>query len=75
MPRIALDLNQAEDQQKVKGQWKVAPGLVPGEPNEGLTARLLATPARMADYDDSGWRCAPTSGKVYPRASPSPGTG
>ncbi len=55
MPRIALDLNQAEDQQKVKGQWKVAPGLVPGEPNEGLTARLLATPARLADYDDSGW--------------------
>jgi gluconolactonase len=55
MPRIALDLNQAEDQQKVKGQWRVAPGLVPGEPNEGLTARLLATPARLADYDDSGW--------------------
>ncbi len=55
MPRIALDLNQAEDRQKVKGQWKVAPGLVPGEANEGLTARLLATPARLADYDDSGW--------------------
>ncbi len=55
MPRIALDLNQDEDRQKVKAQWKVAPGLVPGEPNEGLTARLLATPARLADYDDSGW--------------------
>ena len=55
MPRIALDLNQDEDRQKIKGQWKVAPGLVPGEPNEGLTARLLATPARLADYDDSGW--------------------
>ena len=55
MPRIALDLNQTEDRQKVNGQWKVAPGLVPGEANEGLTARLLATPARLADYDDSGW--------------------
>ena len=55
MPRIALDLNQAEDRQKIKGQWRVAPGLVPGQPNEGLTAQLLNTPARLADYDDSGW--------------------
>jgi hypothetical protein len=55
MPRVALDLNSAEDRQIVKGEWRVAPGLVPGEPNEGLTAQLLATPARLADYDDSGW--------------------
>ena len=55
MPRVALDLNKAEDRQKVKGQWRVAPGLVPGESNEGLTAQLLASPARLADYDDSGW--------------------
>ncbi len=55
MPRLVLDLNQATDQQKVGGQWKVATGLVPGEPNEGLTARLLASPARLADYDDSSW--------------------
>ena len=55
MPRVALDLNKAADRQKVHGQWKVAPGLVPGEPNEGLTAQLLASPARLADYDDSGW--------------------
>jgi hypothetical protein len=55
MPRVALDLNTAEDRQKVKGQWRVAPGLVPGEPNEGLTAQLLATPARLADFDDSHW--------------------
>ncbi len=55
MPRVVLDLNQATDQQKVGGQWKVATGLVPGEPNEGLTARLLASPARLADYDDSSW--------------------
>jgi hypothetical protein len=52
---MALDLNKAEDRQKVKGQWKVAPGLVPGEPNEGLTAQVLATPARLADFDDSRW--------------------
>jgi len=55
MPRVALDLNKAEDRQKVKGQWRVAPGLVPGEANEGLTAQLRGTPARLADYNDSGW--------------------
>ena len=55
MPRIALDLNQADDLQKVKGQWRLGPGLVPGEPNEGLKAQLLNTPARLADYDDSRW--------------------
>ena len=55
MPRFVLDLNQATDQEKVGGQWRVATGLVPGEPNEGLTARLLASPARLADYDDSSW--------------------
>jgi hypothetical protein len=59
MPRIALDLNDAADRQHVKGEWRVAPGLVPGEPNEGLTAQLLASPARLADFDDSGWEvCA-----------------
>jgi hypothetical protein len=55
MPRVALDLNKAEDRQKVKGQWRVGPGLVPAEPNEGLTAQLQSSPARLPDYDDSGW--------------------
>jgi hypothetical protein len=59
MPRIALDLNAAADRQKVKGQWRVAPGLVPGEPNEGLTAQLKASPARLAEYDDSSWEVWP----------------
>jgi hypothetical protein len=55
MPRITLDLNQAEDLRKVKGQWRLGPGLVPGEPNEGLKAQLLNSPARLPDYDDSKW--------------------
>ena len=55
MPRIALDLNKAEDRRQIKGEWRVAAGLVPGEANEGLVARILASPARLADYDDSGW--------------------
>ena len=55
MPRVALDLNNASDRAQVKGQWRAAMGLVPGEPNEGLTAQILSSPARLADYDDSGW--------------------
>ena len=55
MPRITLDLNQADDLNKVKGQWRLGPGLVPGEPNEGLKAQLSNTPARLPDYDDSRW--------------------
>ena len=55
MIRVALDLENSEDLQRAKAQWKFAPGLVPGEPNEGLTARLSGSPARLADYDDSTW--------------------
>src|SRR5438093_11270865 len=55
MPRVALDLNKEEDRRHVKAEWRVASGLVPGAPNEGLTAQLLASPARLADHDDSGW--------------------
>src|SRR5258705_13660767 len=55
MPRMALDLNKADDRRHVKGEWRVAAGLVPGAPNEGLVAQLSSTPARLADHDDSGW--------------------
>jgi len=55
MPRIALDLNDAQDCRKIHGQWRFAPGLVPGQPNEGLVSRLPESPARLAEYDDSGW--------------------
>lgn len=55
MPRVTLDLNKEADRQKVKGQWRIGPGLVPGEPNEGLVAQLVDTPARLAEYDDSRW--------------------
>jgi len=56
MPRIALDLNADKDRRKVKGQWRTADGLVPGQPNEGLVAQLEASPARLKDYDDSNWK-------------------
>ena len=55
MPRASLDLTTAQDLRTVQGQWRYAPGLVPGEPNEGLVSQLAGSPARLADYDDSGW--------------------
>ena len=55
MPRASLNLFDPADLQAVQGQWRYAPGLVPGEPNEGLVSRLEGSPARLADYDDSGW--------------------
>ena len=50
-----LDLENAEHLQLTNAQWRYADGLVPGEPNGGLVDRLVETPARLADYDDSGW--------------------
>ncbi len=56
MPRVALNLDKAEDRAKVGGGvWRRALGLIPGEPNQGLVAEVLESPARLADYDDSGW--------------------
>jgi gluconolactonase len=55
MWRIALDLNKDEDKAKVNGVWRYALGYIPGEPNQGLTAETEGSPARLADYDDSGW--------------------
>jgi hypothetical protein len=56
VPRVALNLDKAEDRAKVGGGvWRRALGLVPGEPNQGLVAELESSPARLADYDDSGW--------------------
>lgn len=55
MPRGELNLQDADALKQVGGQWRVAVGLVPGEPNEGLVAQLEASPARLPDYDDSGW--------------------
>ncbi len=56
MPRVSLDLEDPEEL-SVLGTtgWRIAPGLVPGEPNQGLVAEILSSPARLADYDDSWW--------------------
>ncbi|HLF79121.1 MAG TPA: hypothetical protein VJB57_16695, partial [Dehalococcoidia bacterium] len=55
MPRIALDLNKESDRSKVKGVWRRALGLVPGESNQGLVAEIEGSAARLPEYDDSGW--------------------
>src|SRR3954468_17075929 len=55
MPRVTLNLNHKADQQQVGGQWRVGPGYIPGQPNEGLVAQVEGSPARLADYDDSAW--------------------
>ncbi len=56
MARISMNLEDKEDL-KILGTsgWRRAMGLVPGQPNQGLVAELMETPARNADYDDSGW--------------------
>ena len=56
MVRVALDLENPADL-AVLGTtgWRVAPGLVPGEPNQGLVAELRSVDARLPDYDDSSW--------------------
>ena len=56
MPRVALDLENPDDL-AVLGTtgWRIAPGLVPGEPNQGLVAELRSVDARLPDYDDSWW--------------------
>ncbi len=50
-----LDLEKPDALQQVKAQWRYADGLVPGEPNGGLVDQLPESPARLAEYDDSGW--------------------
>jgi hypothetical protein len=55
MPRAVLNLQDPADLHATKGQWRFAPGLVPGEPNEGFVSQLAGSPARLSDYDDSTW--------------------
>ena len=56
MARMAFNLEHPSDLALLQTTaWSIAPGLVPGEPNQGLTAELRESPARLADYDDAGW--------------------
>jgi hypothetical protein len=55
MPRAVLNLQDPADLRAVQGQWRFAPGFVPGEPNEGFISQLASSPARLVEYDDSQW--------------------
>jgi hypothetical protein len=55
MPRAILNLQDPADLRAAKGQWRFAPGLVPGEPNEGFMSQLEGSPARLVEYEDSSW--------------------
>ena len=66
MPRVALDLEQKEDLAVLKSDgWRIAQGLEPGEPNQGLVAEMLGSNARLPDYDDSGWESGADFQKRY----------
>ena len=55
-PAVVLNLDDPEDLALVNGTSKWAPGLIPGEPNEGLVAgKFIEAPPRLADFDDSSW--------------------
>jgi hypothetical protein len=55
MPRAILHLQEAADLRAVQGQWRFAPGFIPGAPNAGLVSQASGSPARLPDYDDAGW--------------------
>ena len=56
MPRVSLNLESKEDLKALGTTgWRRSTGLVPGQPNQGLVAELVESPARLADYDDSKW--------------------
>jgi hypothetical protein len=67
MARVHLDLENKADLRTLNTDgWKIAMGLVPGEPNQGLVAEMKESPARLADYDDSWWE---SSGDIQERRS------
>jgi hypothetical protein len=62
--RIALNLMDPDHLRVLQAQWRFAPGFVPGEPNEGLVSGQDGSPARLSDYDDSGWEVCEDLTKV-----------
>jgi hypothetical protein len=55
MATVSLDLESPEQLGLLNAQWRFGPGWVPAEPNEGLVSQAVESPARLAEYDDSGW--------------------
>ena len=55
MPRETINIAEASGQAAVGAVWRYSIGYVPGEANEGLAAQGQGSPARLPEYDDSGW--------------------
>ena len=55
MSSVTLDLEDPTVLAQLSTAWRFGSGWNPGEPNEGLVAQTLDSPARLADYDDSSW--------------------
>ena len=55
MATVSLDLESTDDLELLRAEWRFGPGWVPAAPNEGLVSQAAESPARLADYDDSGW--------------------
>ena len=56
MPRVTINLGEESGRAAAGATWRCAVGYVPGEENGGLVfERGGGSPARLADYDDSGW--------------------
>lgn len=55
MPRITLNIGAEEGRAATGATWRYAVGYVPGEDNGGLVAESVGSPARLPEYDDSGW--------------------
>jgi hypothetical protein len=59
MPRTLLNLQDPAHLKAVQGQWRFAPGYIPGQPNEGLQSQAVGSPVIRPDYDDTAWEVCP----------------
>ena len=64
MQRINADLNNPTYKQQLNATWRSAIGFIPNEPNQGWTAEIEGSPARLPDYDDSSWAVCDNLGDV-----------
>ena len=66
MPRVTINIAEPEGQALVGSTWRYAVGYIPGAENGGLVAESTGgSPARLPDYDDSGWEiCTDLPGRV-----------
>lgn len=56
MPRATVNIAEPSGQAITDTTWRFAVGYIPGESNLGLVGEAQGgSPARLADYDDSGW--------------------